>query len=523
MTNRVIEQRTPTPAANEPASRLRRCVPCIPLGLLVLLYVLLLLRTAWLTDDAFITYRSVGNFVSGYGLTWNIDERVQAYTHPLWMFLVSGLFCVTASITFSAFFASIVSSVAAVLVFAFGVARGIPQAILGLAILLFSKAFIDYSTGGLENPLSHLLLALFLWLYLKDPSLPPRRLWQLSLLAGLLVLNRMDLLLLVAPALAHAFWERRGLQSLGLVLLGFVPFLAWELFSIVYYGLAFPNTAYAKLNTGMPGGVLIGQGFHYLANSLHQDHVTLPAIACAVIAAMISRQGRKVSLAGGIMLYMLYTIKIGGDFMSGRFFAAPLFVAAAILVTLPLRPRFAVIGASIGVLGTLVLGLSSPNPSLLTNGDYGLKGDGLVAEHGIADERGYYYIFTGLRRSHPKLGHAALQRAKTAREGTQTVVVNKDTLGLFGYYVGPNIHIVDLYALADPLLARLPARPNPKWRIGHFERDIPAGYIESLQSGRNEIVDPRIRQLYDDILLVTRGPLFTCHRWAAIWRLNISR
>ena len=52
-------------------------------------------RSAWLMDDAFITFRTIDNFVHGYGLTWNTTERVQAYTNPLWMFLVSAFYFAT--------------------------------------------------------------------------------------------------------------------------------------------------------------------------------------------------------------------------------------------------------------------------------------------------------------------------------------------------------------------------------------------------------------------------------------------
>jgi hypothetical protein len=45
-----------------------------------------------------------------------------------------------------------------------------------------------------------------------------------------------------------------------------------------------------------------------------------------------------------------------------------------------------------------------------------------------------------------------------------------ENIGLTWYVAGPSVHIVDLYALADPLLARLPALKNS--RIGHFQRDI---------------------------------------------------
>ena len=54
------------------------------------LFAVVLVRTAWVSDDAYITFRTVDNFLAGYGLRWNVGERVQTYTHPLWMFLVSG-------------------------------------------------------------------------------------------------------------------------------------------------------------------------------------------------------------------------------------------------------------------------------------------------------------------------------------------------------------------------------------------------------------------------------------------------
>jgi arabinofuranosyltransferase len=53
------------------------------LALLLLAYAVVLVRTAWMCDDAFITLRTVDNFVQGYGLVWNVGERVQVYTHPL--------------------------------------------------------------------------------------------------------------------------------------------------------------------------------------------------------------------------------------------------------------------------------------------------------------------------------------------------------------------------------------------------------------------------------------------------------
>jgi len=36
-----------------------------------------LLRTAWLSDDSYITFRTADNFIHGYGLRWNIDVGLQ--------------------------------------------------------------------------------------------------------------------------------------------------------------------------------------------------------------------------------------------------------------------------------------------------------------------------------------------------------------------------------------------------------------------------------------------------------------
>ena len=86
---------------------------------------------------------------------------------------------------------------------------------------------------------------------------------------------------------------------------------------------------------------------------------------------------------------------------------------------------------------------------------------------------------------------------------------------------GPLTHLLDECALADPLLARLPAAYSPEWRIGHFRRMIPKGYQESLELETDVLTDSGLRPLYDDIRLITRAPrLLSRARLAAIWRVN---
>jgi arabinofuranosyltransferase len=58
------------------------------------------------------------------------------------------------------------------------------------------------------------------------------------------------------------------------------------------------------------------------------------------------------------------------------------------------------------------------------------------------------------------------------------------------------------------------------WTPGHFFRDIPDGYLASLQLSVNLIQDPDLHIYYEKLTRVTREPLFGVDRLAEIVRLN---
>src|SRR5262245_30077640 len=99
MRPRKVQSRA-VPARRSPVPReewLRRAGPFLYTACAVLLLARVVLRS-WIEEDAFITFRVVDNFVHGYGLRWNVFERVQSYTNPLWMLLHIPLYAVTGSI-----------------------------------------------------------------------------------------------------------------------------------------------------------------------------------------------------------------------------------------------------------------------------------------------------------------------------------------------------------------------------------------------------------------------------------------
>ncbi len=485
-----------------------------------LAFLLLLIRTAWLDDDAYITFRTVDNFLNGLGLRWNVGNRVQAFTHPLWMFSVAAAAGIGGDVYYSSLALSMLVSLAAVTLAASRIASTLPMAVLVLSSLALSKAFVDYSTSGLENPLTHLLLVAFFLGLISDLS-RSRRLFVHSFSTALLMANRFDTGLLVLPAFAMAIWQAGWRAAVVPVALGMLPLAAWEVFSVVYYGFPFPNTAYSKLKTAVPAPEIRYQGFLYLLDSLANDPLTLLVVVAAILSPIAFGAAWSVPL--GILIYVVYVVRVGGDFMSGRFLTAP-FLLSVLWLSRGHLPEFR--GAwTVAMAVVWLVGLSAPRPTLLSNGSYGadIEPAKVIAPTGITDERRYYYPQSGLltvMRGVPMPNHRWIHMGHDLANRGETFF-STDAAGFIGYAAGPGVTFLDRYGLGDPLIARLPA--VAPWRIGHFVREVPEGYQETLQTRQDHIRDSGVAVYYDKLRIITEGPLFTRERWLTILRMNLGR
>lgn len=491
--------------------------------LLLVVFALLVLRHGWMVDDAYISLRTVDNFANGYGLVWNAGERVQSFTHPLWLFLCWVVYLITDEFFYSLIiFGALVSSCAVAIV----TLRLARSELVGITLLLaatLSHAFVDYATSGLENPLTHLLIGLSAWVYLGRPP-SARRFGLLCLLGGLSLLSRPDNALLLGPLVIAAGVQayRRGTrikQLLGAMLLGGVPLFSWELFSLFYYGSLVPNTAIAKLNSGIDANELVQQGLLYFVSTLDADPLTLLIIVAGMLAPFVTRNRKMMPLAIGIGLHAIYLTKIGGDFMLGRFFTAPMFVALVCLSQIKRveLPQFLVVSAVVAALG-----LSAHPNTFEINSQTQITAAEARGWRRVTDERGFLFdsaSLLGATRGAAMPDHMwTYLGLRGAKAGHKTMVAT--ALGYRGLAAGPDVHFIDDVALSDPLLARLPALWRHDWMTGHFYRAIPKGYITTLETGENVIDDPQVRELYDRLDLVTHGELWSVERFKAIWWLN---
>ncbi len=491
--------------------------------LLYLGLLALVLRTAWISDDARISFRTILNFVHGFGLRYNPIERVQTFTHPLWVLVCSAGRWLTGELHLTVLAISLVCSLGAFAILERVVGRRGAWGWIACLALLGSKAWLDYTTSALENPLSYLLVAACFAVAAESDRCPRLRLGGVTALAALVFVNRMDLVLVVAPLVLWSAWElgspRRAAAPL---LVGSLPALAWLGFSLLYYGVPFPNTAYAKLQTGIPRSEYLAQGLLYYLESLDRDPITLLVLATSLVAGIRFGRGPDRALGTGIGAYLAYTLWIGGDFMSGRFFSVPLLATALLIARFPPVPGPAAAGVAVLV---VALGLLSRGANLRSDSTYlEHHREHRWPPHLIVDERAYYWDETRLLdRKRSGFRQPAWPDAPARELRPSDFKVDLTTAaGQPGLEAGPYAHQVDYFGLLDPLVARIPMRPNPAWRIGHIERFIPEGYVETLKSGVNRIVDQGLAEYWDKLRIVTRDPVFDRRRLRTVLALNLG-
>lgn len=489
------------------------------LGLGLLLCLLIVLAHAWVSEDAYLTFRVVDNALQGYGLRWNIHERVQVYTHPLWMLLHLPFYALYHNIFIVTIALGITCSMLALIVLIRTVsASWMASLLLWLLPLAAARTFTEYATSGLESSLSFLLFALFLFNLLRLEK-HPAQLFYCTLIAAFALVNRLDALWLYAPCMAHILLQRWSKASIKQALLGLTPLLLWLGFSFFYYGFLLPNTAYAKLGSGLPLEMQLSQGEEYfhlyplydLPSSLWL-FIALPLLTTWLIRTRHCAQHAALALLGiGALLMLVYVFYVGGDYMQGRFFAVPLFVTHALcfVVIAPrlrgsnLRAATCLLASAYGwyaydyyscpgcyspdTVGTIIDARAtfSDNNLVASFLPLKLRGEG---QHGFGEEG---------RELHD-MGEPKIKVQSHA--------------GMAGFYAGPEVTLIDLHGLSDPLIARLPSTDTRRFYAGHFPRMMPRGYLIAVHTGDTSEMNPALAAYYAPIREIIQDDLFSWHR-----------
>ena len=492
-------------------------------------------KNAWVSDDAYITFRIVEQLFAGNGPNWNPHERAMVYTSPAWYWLL----CAGRLITTDLY---IVSTAVSLILWATTLAV-INQTLKGwlpfaLAVLLMvsSNGFYDFTTSGLENPMAYSAVAIYGMFYIrrldgKNDAVP------LLLTMGAAVLVRHDIVTLLLTPTVYAVWQDRHNRTTRSwatwTATALAPIAAWTAFSLLYYGFPFPNTMYAKTNIDLPRHAIILQhGLDYWLTNLQRDITTPLTIFLAMGAAMIAPATvRKpaLALAAGIVANCAYVTYIGGDFMIGRFLATAFLASifALYLCTSNDGTRQANPKLWYGRLSAVLLALMAINLYAHTPMNSPTDHTTEEAPVGAVDERGWYFPAMSLkqyaRKSEWENVHPPTSGAQLGTEISQSNLDNIAHLvrdmGMTGYYAGTDRVVFDYYGLASPMIARTNGHPNS--RIGHYHRAIPNDIMAAHELGPDIIKDPAIRNYYRKMSLVTQSPnLLAPERLREILLLN---
>lgn len=490
----------------------------ITFPLICLVFSVLYLFSAWVADDAYITFRTIENFHNGYGLRWNIDERVQSYTHPLWMlnllfgkYLIDDLYYLVIVLGFSYTLLT--------LYLLYQLTKHRPSLFILASLIFFSsKAVLDFSSSGLENSLSYFLIALFFYLVIKLKEHKYFYLY-LSLTLSAMFLNRMDLIIPFLPLALYFFfyepYKNNKLKNAFIAgFIGFIPVILWSCFAVYYYGSFFPNSVIAKTNTGLPVAHLQIQGIKYLYANLIYDPFTSIFIYTITIYAVFSKDKINKLLGLGILLYLLYLINVGADYMYGRFLTVPFIISLCIFAkNTPALPK-----KITQLVVSFAICLTSYNLYQYTIKDiYKFEMNNI----GFTDERAFYYRVTGLYLNLTKQNinisdHFLETKDLFTDEISQPTILS--TMGFNGYIVSkvfPEKHIIDRLGLTDSFLAAHPMKYG-SWRTGHFERAINQEYVESIRLRKNIISLEEDKYVLDQTWMLNRAPLNSKNRLKAI-------
>jgi len=408
-------------------------------------FLLRSMHSAWIADDAYFSFRFAKNLVEGHGLVFNPGERIEGITNLLWTLVLAGGHALGAdlealSLWLGTFFA---------LIFFLELGRYAVRRRWGTGTFLalsLSPVFLDFATSGLEGMMQVACLYAGLILYFL------RRYSSAFLFFAVACAVRPDSILFIGVLSLFFLLTVRlppGARIRALVP-GFLFLCALQAGRLIYYGDFFPNTFYARsVQEAYPH-----QGWRYM--SLFFQSVWWVPVAPFFLVVALPRLAWKrrrkyrteLLLLSLVLVWFLYILQVGGDFMFGRFFLA---ILPAMYLLLE-RVQYRLLPRCLwpAVVFIMILGQA------LSMDIY--RGKTIPMIDGISDEA---RIYTRERRQ--ELKSLALSLRPAMEIAQPLIAFGGAQAALLYYWNVPGIEAVT--GLTDPIIARQPL--HRRGRVGH--------------------------------------------------------
>jgi hypothetical protein len=296
---------------------------------------------AGIVDDTYIFLRYAENLANGNGLVFNLGERVEGYTSPLWVLLLGlfsrlGLDLALTSVLLAGLFGSLL-----ILTFAYFGRTYIASDrepllwIVALALAV-NPSLVYWAWSGMDTALFAFFFGLGLFVFIGQLTRPGTMYLSGFCFLGA-ALTRLDVLA-VLPVYAVAIvlcnrddaermWRKSFSFAAPLCLLS-IHFL-WRYW---YYGSFLPNTFYAKV--GVPRSELVRHGLIYAARFFFAFNLYGGALVAVALTKKRASEAGLVVPVAVVATWTAYVVFVGGDHFAMFRFFVPVLVPLAFLLLL---------------------------------------------------------------------------------------------------------------------------------------------------------------------------------------------
>ncbi len=271
--------------------------------------LLLLFFTAYYyfrLDDSYIFYKYAKNIADGNGYVFNMGEKVNATTSPLYTFLLSFFYAIIKLFTAIDFvlIGNLISIVSIfTILFSAKLILKDEERFMFFAMIFLASPLIKFGFG-METFLNLALIFLSIYYYSE------KKLMLASIFIGLSVLARFDSILFAAIIFCHYIFTNKKFPPILTFFIFLVTVAPWFIFSKFYFDSFFPTTISAKLSQSELG--LFGEGLIFITNAarvLPGGYLTISALMLILFLGSFLIYKKKINIfeSTGVNLLIIWS------------------------------------------------------------------------------------------------------------------------------------------------------------------------------------------------------------------------
>ncbi|MFO7526438.1 MAG: hypothetical protein R6W68_13385 [Ignavibacteriaceae bacterium] len=311
----------------------------------IILVIFLCAYLSFRQDDAYIFYSYAKNIAEGNGYVFNLGEKVNATTSPLYTLLLAALYLLIKPFaTESLHVIGIIISVISILIVLLLMKKILADrklyeycALIFLCLPLLKFGF------GMETFLNLALITASVYFFVQN------KLIISSIFAGLSILARLDSVLFAGTLFLIYVSEYKKFPSLKVVFIFLITVLPWFIFSYFYFDSLLPTTIGVKLSQNQfdmhgTGLIFIKGFFSVLPGRLISAIFLMTGLIFSLVylyrkkIKLTANPGIKIILIWSLLLFLIYAFILNAPYY--QWYYTPFALSSSVLLSYTLHDLF---------------------------------------------------------------------------------------------------------------------------------------------------------------------------------------